>query len=303
MNIFIQNKYYNWYYSIIENAKSQSRIKLPKTNQNYVYYESHHIIPRCVGGTNDKTNLVLLTAREHFICHFLLIRMVNRNTEEYKKLFYAVFIMSKDKFHHKRKITSSTYQKLCQINGELTTIRNKLKKGTKWSGEAKKRNKGRNQGSKNPFYGKKHTKESLNKIHTPESKIRKSISMKGKSKSQKHRNSLSKSLSGKLVGSKNPFYGKKHLKSTVETIKQKNKMWRQSLTEFEKNEMTRKRLQTNQENKLKDLKKYNKIQCGNICFSSYQDAMDFLHLDIKNLKYFLSNKSSKKKYKDWIILN
>lgn len=36
------------------------------------YSESHHIIPRCMGGTDDKNNLVQLTAREHFIAHLLL---------------------------------------------------------------------------------------------------------------------------------------------------------------------------------------------------------------------------------------
>lgn len=38
------------------------------------YLEKHHIIPKCMGGTNDSSNLVLLTAREHFICHWLLAK-------------------------------------------------------------------------------------------------------------------------------------------------------------------------------------------------------------------------------------
>ena len=36
------------------------------------YFEKHHIIPRCVGGQNEKSNYVLLTAKEHFICHMIL---------------------------------------------------------------------------------------------------------------------------------------------------------------------------------------------------------------------------------------
>lgn len=36
------------------------------------YYEEHHIIPKCLGGSNEKDNLVKLTAREHFIAHQLL---------------------------------------------------------------------------------------------------------------------------------------------------------------------------------------------------------------------------------------
>jgi hypothetical protein len=36
------------------------------------YKESHHIIPKCLGGTDERDNLVDLTAREHFIAHLLL---------------------------------------------------------------------------------------------------------------------------------------------------------------------------------------------------------------------------------------
>jgi hypothetical protein len=39
------------------------------------YTEMHHIIPRCMGGTDLPDNLVKLTAREHFVAHLLLLRM------------------------------------------------------------------------------------------------------------------------------------------------------------------------------------------------------------------------------------
>ena len=39
------------------------------------YSETHHIIPKCLGGTNENTNLVELTPREHLICHRLLVKM------------------------------------------------------------------------------------------------------------------------------------------------------------------------------------------------------------------------------------
>ena len=54
------------YNQIIENAK------LDEPNRKGMYTERHHIIPRCMGGTNEKSNLVKLTAREHFLCHWLL---------------------------------------------------------------------------------------------------------------------------------------------------------------------------------------------------------------------------------------
>ena len=37
-----------------------------------IYYEKHHIVPKWLGGTDIKDNLILLTAKEHFIAHLLL---------------------------------------------------------------------------------------------------------------------------------------------------------------------------------------------------------------------------------------
>lgn len=53
------------------------------------YTEKHHIIPRSLGGTNDKNNLVRLTAREHFICHYLLTKIYKQGTKEWIKMVSA----------------------------------------------------------------------------------------------------------------------------------------------------------------------------------------------------------------------
>jgi hypothetical protein len=37
-----------------------------------IYTEGHHIIPRSMGGTDESNNITYLTAREHFIAHWLL---------------------------------------------------------------------------------------------------------------------------------------------------------------------------------------------------------------------------------------
>lgn len=44
-------------------------------NKKDCYCERHHIIPRSLGGTNNKVNLVNLTAREHYIAHLLLWKL------------------------------------------------------------------------------------------------------------------------------------------------------------------------------------------------------------------------------------
>ena len=43
------------------------------------YTERHHIIPVCIGGTNDKINLVYLNARCHLLVHWLLVRLHPNN--------------------------------------------------------------------------------------------------------------------------------------------------------------------------------------------------------------------------------
>ena len=39
------------------------------------YKESHHIIPKCMGGSNDPDNLVDLTPEEHYLAHQLLVKL------------------------------------------------------------------------------------------------------------------------------------------------------------------------------------------------------------------------------------
>ena len=66
------NKYYTWYKLICQRA---TRRVLPKD----LYSEVHHILPRSLYPeyANDQNNLVRLTAREHFICHWLLTKIIN----------------------------------------------------------------------------------------------------------------------------------------------------------------------------------------------------------------------------------
>ena len=50
-------------------------ISRARTRVNTGYVEVHHVLPRCMGGTNDPNNLVALTAEEHFVAHQLLCKM------------------------------------------------------------------------------------------------------------------------------------------------------------------------------------------------------------------------------------
>lgn len=56
--------YLNRYNRIIEHYRNKV------IDQQFV--EKHHIIPKCKGGNNDTSNIIVLPARVHFICHYLL---------------------------------------------------------------------------------------------------------------------------------------------------------------------------------------------------------------------------------------
>ena len=73
------------YNCIISKAKNRTELS--------EYYEKHHILPKSLGGSNDETNLVKLTAREHFICHWLLVKMYEKGSVERKKMLFAFWRM------------------------------------------------------------------------------------------------------------------------------------------------------------------------------------------------------------------
>ena len=54
-------------------------------------FELHHIVPRALGGSNYKSNIVRLTYREHFLAHWLLTRFVVG--EERRRMEFALHRM------------------------------------------------------------------------------------------------------------------------------------------------------------------------------------------------------------------
>jgi hypothetical protein len=103
--MFLLNKYHTWYHQIIENALLNNRIKHKRSNVNYKYYEKHHILPKAMNGNDTNNNLVLLTAREHFICHKLLTKMTVGPA--YHKMCNALLCMSRSRYNQDRYIISS----------------------------------------------------------------------------------------------------------------------------------------------------------------------------------------------------
>src|SRR6185503_15467695 len=57
--------------------------------------EIHHIIPRCMGGSDDKINLVRLSSREHFLAHLLLAKI----HPKHPGVWYSAHILEDFKGH------------------------------------------------------------------------------------------------------------------------------------------------------------------------------------------------------------
>ncbi len=132
------------------------------------YKEIHHIVPRCLGGTDDISNLVDLTPEEHFVAHQLLIK-INPGVD---KLVYAVTVMSGRKKN-----------RMCKQNKLYGWLKRKLsetrkgKPGKKQSQETIDKRANSNRGKKRTIEtkermsaaqigreGTKHTEETKKKI-------------------------------------------------------------------------------------------------------------------------------------------
>lgn len=170
MNLFRESKYTKWYFQIIEKAKVSSIGG---------YTENHHIIPKSLGGINDKENIVKLSAKAHYVCHLLLVKMVSK-PKHIRSMMYAL-VRFKTTHSKNKRFTGATYQYLKekfskQMSGENNPF---YGKGHLISGQ------------KNPFFGKHHT--------------------------QKVKDLISKS-SKRFCGENNPFYGKHHSKEAREKL-------------------------------------------------------------------------------------
>lgn len=146
--------YQKVYNDLISHRKSN-----PLEKSKELYTELHHIIPRCLGGLDDKENLVRLSGREHFIAHRLLAKIypavidlrfaamkmarkrgssfINSRLFEMYRAEHAEFV---SKMMSRREVSPSTRAKISKFM------------------------KGRFVGEKNGFYGRVHTQETKDKI-------------------------------------------------------------------------------------------------------------------------------------------
>lgn len=147
-------------------------INYRKHNKPFGYTEKHHIIPKCLGGLDTLENIIVLTAKEHFICHLLLTKIYSNNP----KLLWAFNGMRRNPYK-KRYINSKLYESYKGKYHHSNETKNKIKNyniGKKLSDEHKKKisisrlnipNLGDSyKGEKNGMFGKHLSNEAKEKI-------------------------------------------------------------------------------------------------------------------------------------------
>ena len=171
--------------------------------------ERHHIFPKSIGGSNNKSNIVKLTLKEHYRCHELLVEMFRDNDENaFQRMLYAWNQMRgrvKDLDN-----PSEAYAKLKRAFSEICSERmhkqvpwNKGVKGTgggfkgkHHSDEAKKKISAANKGRPVPWKGKPSLMKG--KHLSEETRRKLSIAHKGKHLSEEHKRLLSERGKGRI---------------------------------------------------------------------------------------------------------
>lgn len=164
------------------------------------YVERHHILPKALGGSDDSSNLVALTAREHFLAHVLLARVHGGD------MWLPVVRMKT--FKDGSKANSRLYE-MARVANALEV--GKRLKGSKLSDEHKKK-------IGKSGKGLKRSEETRKKI---------SEALKNKPKSEQHKKSLAEAILGSKRLSRSPLAGRKqgadHIAKRVEAILAKSK--------------------------------------------------------------------------------
>jgi hypothetical protein len=202
----LENKYSKWYFSIVESALNRAWTK--KTAP--VYVENHHIFPKCIVKNND---VVCLTAREHFICHLLLPKMMV-NTEHRVKMMIAIHrLIFGNKKHEPIYVKNSNqYENIKKKCSEFFSQRNK----NYWNSLTKEQKSFLRSGKNNSMFGKKQ-KESTKQLISQKAKDR----LKDKSRHPLYgigHSEETKKLMSEKKKLNNPVTGKKWYHNPIEKI-------------------------------------------------------------------------------------
>jgi hypothetical protein len=136
------------------------------------YSERHHIVPKCLGGSNESSNLVRLTAEEHFVAHQLLAKIHPDND----KLIYAACLMTVSP--HNARVTNKLYS---WLKVRLARTQSERFSGKTWTScQNESRSTTVKELWKNPEFRSKAVKNMAGKTWSEERRLAKSESMRGK---------------------------------------------------------------------------------------------------------------------------
>ncbi|MDQ2718247.1 MAG: HNH endonuclease [Bacteroidota bacterium] len=185
--------YEKHYEKLIETRKFLIRKKSEKS-----YYESHHILPRCLGGNNSKENLILLTGKEHFIAHLLLTKMYKG--EARKKMYFAFWRMCQSSKNQERIKSASQYGFAKELFSIAMKGRKAWNKGINLSDETKLKISESHKGKKISSEIKQKMSDSQKgRKHSDKTKTKIGLEKKGKKLSEEHRKKLSISHQGHIT--------------------------------------------------------------------------------------------------------
>ena len=208
--------YHKVYQQIIDKALSENR------KRGYgVYYEQHHIIPKCMGGTNDNENLVYLTAREHFIVHKMLPTMYPKFCKELSFALHRMTFSTTDKMKRDYRIGGREFDRIRKeialaMSGENNPFYGKTQNDDVKNTISLKAKDRLSNPENHPLYGIPCSDERKEKIRiantgkkaTEESRIKMSNSRKGVPKSKEH-----------VINQANSHRGKKRSEETKNKLK------------------------------------------------------------------------------------
>ena len=196
-----------WWYEKTYKDLCDSRVKLRGTiKRRGDGYNKHHIIPKCIGGKEERSNYVLLTFREHIIAHALLheiypnsnelayafLRMIQSSHSDRKENMYKI-----DKFGNKIP-ASINFKKLEELRNRSIEYLREINIGRKQSPEAIEKMRQKKLGQKYSDETKKRWSEQR-KGHVVREDTREKISLArvGMEFSTEHKENISKSHKGK----------------------------------------------------------------------------------------------------------
>jgi hypothetical protein len=195
--------YQKTYSSLI--AKAQARTAL------IGYKERHHILPRSMGGTDDASNLVNLTAREHFIAHYLLAKIHGGS-----QWLPVLYFKNGNKYNNSRlyeaaKIKVIEYRKQYKPSDYMCSKLSLLFKGKKRPPFSKEWKANMKKGQKGKQFSDEHKKKlgdrtrgtNLTSTHKHRIGMANSLALKGKNHSVSHNQNISVSM--KLFHAKKKF--------------------------------------------------------------------------------------------------